>query len=99
MWKQFSTTIVESPRFSTVREFPMPTPTPTRTVDITAAPRVVITLATGLVTRVLGDMPTARENAWQAVLEDRARAAQRADLATVLKGAVASGARNNRPDA
>jgi hypothetical protein len=78
----------------------MPTPTTTRSVDITAAPRVVITLATGLVTRVLGErMPTARENAWQAVLEDRARAAQRADLANVLQGAAASGARNNRPDA
>jgi len=78
----------------------MPTPTPARTVDITTAPRVVITLATGLMARVMGErMPSARDNAWQAVLEDRARAAQRAELATVLRGAVASGARNNRPDA
>jgi len=77
----------------------MPTPTPTRTVDITAAPRVVITLASGLMARVMGETTTARENAWQAVLEDRARAAQRAELATVLRGAVPSGARNNRHDA
>jgi len=77
----------------------MPTPTPSRTVDITTAPRVVITLATGLMSRVMGEMPSARDNAWQAVLEDRARAAQRAELATVLRGAIPSGARNNRLDA
>ena len=53
-------------------------------VDITAAPRVVITLASGLVTRMF-DMPTARENAWQAVLADRERAAQRAEFASVLR--------------
>jgi hypothetical protein len=72
----------------------MPTATPARTVDITAAPRVVITLASGLVTRVFGDrMPSARDNAWQAVLEDRARAAQRAELADVLRDAAPAGAR------
>jgi hypothetical protein len=58
-----------------------------RTVDITAAPRVVITLASGLVHRVFGDMPSARENAWQSVLEDRKRAAVRAELASVLRHA------------
>ena len=66
----------------------------TRTLDITAAPRVMITFASGLVNRVLGDRPSARENAWQAVLADRERAAARAELADVLSGAVASGARN-----
>jgi hypothetical protein len=68
----------------------------TRTLDITAAPRVMITFASGLVNRVLGDRPSARENAWQAVLADRERAAARAELADVLRGAVASGARNSR---
>lgn len=78
----------------------MPTPSPTRTVDITAAPRVVITLASGLVTRVFGDlMPSARDNAWQAVQEDRARAAQRDELAAVLRTAIGSGARNRRSEA
>jgi hypothetical protein len=55
--------------------------------DITAAPRVVISLASDLVTRVFGDMPSARENAWQSVLADRERAAQRAELASVLRAA------------
>lgn len=78
----------------------MPTPVPARTVDITAAPRVVITLASGLVTRVFGElMPSARDNAWQAVQEDRARAAQRAELADVLRGAIGSGSRNGRSEA
>jgi hypothetical protein len=67
-----------------------------RGVDITAAPRVVITLASGLVSRMLGERPTARDNAWQAVLADRKRAAQRAELENVLRGAVPSGARNTR---
>jgi hypothetical protein len=57
--------------------------TQSRTVDITAAPRVVITLASGLVSRVF-DLSSARENAWQSVLADRERAAQRAELASVL---------------
>jgi hypothetical protein len=68
----------------------------TRTLDITAAPRVMITFASGLVNRVLGDRPSARENAWQSVLADRERAATRAELADVLRGAVPSGARNSR---
>ena len=55
-------------------------------VDITAAPRVVITLASGLVTRMFA-MPSARDNAWQSVLADRERAAQRAELASVLRRA------------
>jgi hypothetical protein len=55
------------------------------TVDITTAPRVVITLASNLVLRVLGEMPSARDNAWQSVLADRERAAQRAELASVLR--------------
>jgi hypothetical protein len=61
--------------------------TETRTVDITAAPRVVITLASGLVNRVFGETSSARENAWQSVLEDRKRAAVRAELASVLRHA------------
>jgi hypothetical protein len=56
------------------------------TVDITAAPRAVITLASGLVTRVF-DMPSARDNAWQSVLADRERAAARAELESVLRHA------------
>jgi len=68
----------------------------TRALEITAAPRVMITFASGLVNRVLGDRPSARENAWQAVLADRERAAARAELADVLRGAVPSGARNSR---
>ena len=67
----------------------------TRALDITAAPRVMITFASGLVNRVLGDRPSARENAWQAVLADRERAAARAELADVLRSAVPSGARNS----
>jgi hypothetical protein len=61
--------------------------TESKSLDITTAPRVVITLASGLVTRVFGDMPSARENAWQAVLADRERAAQRAEVASVLRSA------------
>lgn len=75
----------------------MPTSEP-RIVDITAAPRVVITLAAELVNRVFGEMPSAQDNAWQAVCEDRKRAAARAELAEVLRGAIASGARNNRTE-
>jgi hypothetical protein len=59
----------------------------TKNLDITTAPRVVITLASGLVTRVFPTMPSARDNAWQAVLADRERAAQRAELASVLRSA------------
>jgi hypothetical protein len=56
--------------------------------DITAAPRAVITLASGLFTRVLGDrIPSARDNAWAAILADRERAARRAELASVLGAA------------
>ena len=75
---------------------PVSTAGSTRALDITAAPRVMITFASGLVNRVLGDRPSARENAWQAVLADRERAAARAELADVLHSAVPSGARNSR---
>jgi hypothetical protein len=68
----------------------------TRTVDITVAPRVVISFASGLLNRVLGERPTAQDNAWRAVLADRERAAQREELANVLSSAVPSGARNSR---
>jgi hypothetical protein len=71
---------------STLGETGMATTDP-RTVDITAAPRVVITLASGLVNRVLGEMPSARDNAWQSVLADRERAAARAEFANVLRSA------------
>ncbi|HKD96280.1 MAG TPA: hypothetical protein VKB69_01640 [Micromonosporaceae bacterium] len=60
-------------------------PTAARGVDITAAPRVVITFASELVARVFGERPSARENAWQAVCADRKRAAERAELASVLR--------------
>jgi len=58
-----------------------------RSLDITAAPRVVITLASGLVARILGPMPSARDNAWESVLADRERAAQRAAHAHVRRPA------------
>jgi hypothetical protein len=57
-----------------------------RPVDITAAPRAVISFASGLVTRVI-TMPSAQENAWRAVCADRKRAAARAELAAVIRGA------------
>jgi hypothetical protein len=60
-------------------------PSVTKTVDITTAPRVVITFASGLVSRVFGEMSSARDNAWQSVLADRERAASRAELANVLR--------------
>ena len=70
----------------------MPTPAPPdRTVDITAAPRAVITLASELVSRVFGErLTTARENAWQAVLADRKRAAAREELDAVVRDARAT---------
>lgn len=55
-----------------------------KSLDITAAPRVVITLASGLVHRVFGTLPSARDNAWQSVLADRERAAQRAEFASIV---------------
>jgi hypothetical protein len=66
---------------------PVMATTEPRTVDITAAPRVVITLAADLVHRVFGETSSACENAWQSVLEDRKRAAVRAELASVLRHA------------
>lgn len=55
-----------------------------RPVDITAAPRAVISFASGLLTRVV-TFPSAQENAWNAVCADRERAAARAELAAVLR--------------
>ncbi len=57
---------------------------PRTTVDITAAPRFVLFLASGLVTRVI-DVPSAKDNAWSAVCADRERAAARAELESVIK--------------
>ena len=88
----------DPPEYVVAREHVMsasPTST-TRTVDITVAPRVVITFASGLLNRVLGERPTARDNAWRAVLADRERAAQREELAKVLRRAVPGGARKSR---
>ena len=64
--------------------------TPRTTVDITAAPRAVISFASGLVTRVI-TMPSAKDNAWSAVCADRERAAARAELASVLRERVPTG--------
>ena len=58
--------------------------TPSRTVDITAAPRAVISFASELVTLVI-TMPSAQENAWSAVCADRQRAAARAELADAVR--------------
>jgi hypothetical protein len=61
------------------------------TVDITAAPRAVISFASGLVTFVLPPMPSAKDNAWSAVCADRVRAAARAELASVLQAKTLTG--------
>jgi hypothetical protein len=59
-------------------------------VDLSAGPRVVVGTAAELLFRVgqsvLGAkrMPTARANAWSAVLADRERARVRAELERVL---------------
>jgi hypothetical protein len=66
--------------------------TPRTTVDITAAPRAVISFASGLVTLVLPPMPSARDNAWTAVCADRERAAARAELASVMRDKQLTGA-------
>jgi hypothetical protein len=60
------------------------------TVDITAAPRAVISFASGLVTLVMPPRPSAKDNAWSAVCADRERAAARAELELVLRDRVAS---------
>ncbi len=66
---------------------PSPAAGSARGVDITAAPRAVITIASELVNRFFGEQPSARDNAWQAVCADRERAAERAELASVLRDA------------
>jgi hypothetical protein len=59
-------------------------------VDISAGPRAVVGTAAELLFRVgqsvLGAerMPTARANAWSAVLADRERARERAELERVI---------------
>jgi len=64
-------------------------PTNTTTIDITAAPRAVLRESVRLLYRVLGEerLGTSRANAWAAVCADRARAAQRADVARLLAAA------------
>ncbi|NJC73350.1 hypothetical protein HC031_27045 [Planosporangium thailandense] len=58
----------------------------TAPVDITAAPRAVISATAGLLYKVgrsvLGEsrVPTAQANAWEAVCADRQRAQSRAEL-------------------
>jgi hypothetical protein len=93
-------TMANSPRGGGSPDTAAMTPPPAlpanRGVDITVGPRVMITFASGLVNRVFGEGPSARDNAWQAVLADRERAAQRAELSDVLRSAVPSGARNTR---
>src|SRR5689334_3689076 len=57
-----------------------------QTVDISAAPRVVLSTAADLIYRVgrsvLGDgaLPTAQGNAWAAVCADQQRARERAEV-------------------
>jgi hypothetical protein len=64
--------------------------TSTARVDISAGPRAVVGTTAGVLFRVgqslLGAnrMPTARGNAWAAVLADRERARMRAELEHVL---------------
>lgn len=59
-------------------------------VDITAAPRAVLSTAADLLfivgRSVLGEgrMTTARDNAWQAVCADRERARKRAEVQRIL---------------
>jgi hypothetical protein len=55
-----------------------------RPMDITAAPRAVISFASDIVARVIA-IPSAQENAWKAVCADRERAAARAELDAVLR--------------
>jgi hypothetical protein len=67
------------------------------TIDISAAPRVVVGTAAGLLylvgRSVLGDarVPTAKANAWAAVCADRAQAQERAELARLLSDVKTSG--------
>lgn len=80
----------------------MTTPTRQTTVDITAGPRAVIHTAADIIFRVsrtmLGEdrVPTAQGNAWEAMVADRERARQRAELQSWLVQADGAGARAAR---
>jgi hypothetical protein len=60
--------------------------------DMTAAPRAVLRESVRLLYRVLGEkrLGTASGNAWEAVLEDRKRARDRAEIDRMLADARAS---------
>jgi hypothetical protein len=66
-----------------------PTQTTTQGVDITAAPRAVLRESVRLLYRVLGEkrLGSATDNAWSAVLEDRERARERAEIIRLLADA------------
>jgi hypothetical protein len=67
-----------------------------QTIDLTAAPRAVLSASVRLLYRVLGEqrLGTARGNAWAAVCADRERAQARADVQRLL--ASARGTRQSR---
>lgn len=73
----------------------------TRPVDITAIPRAVLSAAAGMVhtveRAVVGEarVRTARDNAWEAVLADRHRATQRAEVSQLvaIRAQIAMGSR------
>jgi hypothetical protein len=58
----------------------------TQTVDLTAAPRAVLSASVRVLYRVLGErrLRTARGNAWEAVCADRERARHRAEVRHTL---------------
>jgi len=64
----------------------MTTSTQTTTVDLTAAPRAVLSASVRILYRVLGEgrLRTARGNAWDAVCADRERARERAEVVRML---------------
>jgi hypothetical protein len=67
----------------------MTPPTQTQPFDITAAPRAVLRESVRLLYRVLGEerLGRARENAWEAVCADRARARDREKFDRMLTAA------------
>lgn len=64
----------------------------TTSIDLSAAPRTLVSTAAGLIYRVgcsvLGPdkLPTAQSNAWAAVCADRERARERAEVERLLSG-------------
>jgi len=62
---------------------------PAPSVDLTAAPRAVLRESVRLLYRVFGErrLRTARGNAWEAVCEDRERAADRDKVVGMLASA------------